>query len=155
MVGGAPGATPRRSAKMQVTMTTDWNPVAHGEFAKPYWPELHVRPPTPAPHRYPPHDEVFAALHLTPYTTTRVLILGQDLQHGARQAHGLCFGRPGGHPSVVVNIHKELHDDVGLPGHGNLEAGPPRCVVAQHDAHRAPGRRRRTRGAGGRRSPTR
>ena len=75
---------------------------------------------------YPPHDEVFAALHLTPYATTRVLILGQDPYHGPQQAHGLCFSvrRGVAIPPSLVNIHKELHDDVGVepPGHGNLEA---------------------------------
>ena len=75
---------------------------------------------------YPPADEVFAALHLTPYADTRVLILGQDPYHGPRQAHGLCFSvRQGVRiPPSLVNIHKELHDDLGIapPDHGNLEA---------------------------------
>ena len=75
---------------------------------------------------YPPPDEVFAALHLTPYATTRVLILGQDPYHGPRQAHGLCFSVRRGVPvpPSLVNIHKELRDDLGIepPGHGNLEA---------------------------------
>ena len=34
-------------------------------------------------------EEVFAALHLTPLATTRVVILGQDPYHGPGQAHGL------------------------------------------------------------------
>ncbi len=75
---------------------------------------------------YPPHDEVFAALHLTSYASTRVMILGQDPYHGPRQAHGLCFSvRPGVRvPPSLANIHRELHDDVGvpIPDHGNLEA---------------------------------
>ncbi len=78
--------------------TTDWNPVLRGEFAKPYWPELQafVRRERQQHTVYPPQEEVFAALHLTPYERTRVLILGQDPYHGPRQAHGLCFSvRPG------------------------------------------------------------
>jgi uracil-DNA glycosylase len=108
-------------------MTTDWNPVLRGEFTKPYWPELQafVRRERERHTVYPPHDEVFAALHLTPYATTRVLILGQDPYHGPRQAHGLCFSVRRGVPipPSLVNIYKELHDDVGIepPGHGNLE----------------------------------
>lgn len=108
-------------------MTTDWNPVLRGEFAKPYWPELQAFVRRERQHHtvYPPHDEVFAALHLTPYATTRVLILGQDPYHGPRQANGLCFSvrRDVPIPPSLVNIHKELHDDVGVepPGHGNLE----------------------------------
>ena len=71
-------------------------------------------------------DEVFAALHLTPYADTRVLILGQDPYHGPRQAHGLCFSVPPGVgiPPSLGNIHRELATDIGLeiPDHGNLEA---------------------------------
>ncbi len=65
-------------------------------------------------------------MHLTPYADTRVVILGQDPYHGPRQAHGLCFSvRPGVRiPPSLANIHKELHDDLGLPipDHGSLEA---------------------------------
>jgi uracil-DNA glycosylase len=75
---------------------------------------------------YPPHEQVFAALHLTPYAGTRVLILGQDPYHGPRQAHGLCFSvqRGVGIPPSLANIHAELRADLGIepPGHGNLEA---------------------------------
>ncbi len=109
-------------------MTTDWNPVLRGEFAKPYWQELQafVRAERGRAPVYPPPDEVFAALHLTPYAETRVVILGQDPYHGPRQAHGLCFSVRDGVaiPPSLANIHRELHDDLGIPppGHGNLEA---------------------------------
>ena len=45
-------------------MTTDWNPVLRGEFAKPYWPELQAFVPRERERTtvYPPPDEVFAAL---------------------------------------------------------------------------------------------
>ncbi len=107
--------------------TTDWNPLLRAEFGKPYWGELQDFVRSERSHHpvYPPHDEVFAALHLTPHADTRVLILGQDPYHGPKQAHGLCFSvRPGVRvPPSLVNIHKELHDDLGLPipDHGNLE----------------------------------
>ena len=74
---------------------------------------------------YPPHDEVFAALHLTPYADTRVVILGQDPYHGPGQAHGLCFSVRHGVrvPPSLANIYRELRDDLGIdpPNHGNLE----------------------------------
>jgi uracil-DNA glycosylase len=109
-------------------VTTDWNPILRTAFDQPYWLELQrfvaverARGPV-----YPPHDQVFAALHLTPYASTRVMILGQDPYHGPGQAHGLCFSVQRGTrvPPSLVNIHKELHDDVGveIPDHGNLEA---------------------------------
>ncbi|MEL6894175.1 MAG: uracil-DNA glycosylase [Actinomycetota bacterium] len=108
--------------------TTDWNPLLRAEFDEPYWDELQafVRAERERYPVYPPHEEVFAALHLTPYADTRVLIIGQDPYHGAGQAHGLCFSvRTGVRvPPSLVNIHQELHDDLGvtIPDHGNLEA---------------------------------
>lgn len=99
-----------------------------GEFAKPYWPQLQqfVAEERRRHTVYPPHDEVFAALHLTSLADTRVVILGQDPYHGPRQAHGLCFSvrREVAVPPSLGNIFKELHDDLGAapPGHGNLQA---------------------------------
>lgn len=107
--------------------TTDWNPVLRGEFAKPYWQQLQrfVADQRAQYRVYPPDDEVFAALHLTTYADTRVVILGQDPYHGPGQAHGLCFSVRDGVaiPPSLANIHKELHTDLGqpIPSHGNLE----------------------------------
>jgi uracil-DNA glycosylase len=106
---------------------TDWNPVLRAELEKPYWRPLQefvagerARYPV-----YPSADEVFAALHLTPYAETKVLILGQDPYHGPGQAHGLCFSvRPGvPAPPSLVNIFKELQSDLGspVPRNGSLE----------------------------------
>ena len=106
---------------------TDWNPILRDEFSKPYWPVLQQfvadeRAQGPV---FPPHDQVFAALHLTPYAEVKVLILGQDPYHGPRQAHGLCFSVPHGvpQPPSLQNIFAELRDDLGIepPSHGNLE----------------------------------
>lgn len=108
-------------------MATDWNPLLRGELAKPYWADLQsfVRAERQRATVYPPHEEVFAALHLTPYAGTRVVILGQDPYHGPRQAHGLCFSvrRDVRIPPSLANIHRELAADLGVavPDHGNLE----------------------------------
>ena len=110
-----------------VTEKTDWNPILRVEFAKPYWSPLQsfVAEERSKVAVYPPKDEVFAALHLTSFADTKVLILGQDPYHGPGQAHGLCFSvRPGvPSPPSLVNIFKELRDDLGLPipSHGNLD----------------------------------
>ncbi len=107
--------------------TTDWNPVLRGEFAKDYWQPLQqfVAEERARTTVYPPKEDVFAALHLTSYADTRVLILGQDPYHGPRQAHGLCFSvRPGvAQPPSLVNIFQELESDLGVsrPAHGCLE----------------------------------
>ncbi len=108
--------------------STDWNPILRAELAKPYWPDLQAFVSAERERNtvYPPADEVFAALHLTPFAETRVLILGQDPYHGPRQAHGLCFSvrRGVSAPPSLTNIHRELEADVGVPkpDHGNLEA---------------------------------
>jgi len=107
---------------------TDWNPILREEFAKPYWAELQqfVAGERATQTVYPPPNEVFAALHLTPFSLVKVLILGQDPYHGPNQAHGLCFSvRPDVPvPPSLQNIHKELESDLGIPApdHGNLEA---------------------------------
>jgi uracil-DNA glycosylase len=73
---------------------------------------------------FPPEQEVFSALELTPYDQVRVLLLGQDPYHDDNQAHGLCFSvRPGVKPPPSLkNIFRELHDDVGfrIPNNGYL-----------------------------------
>ena len=107
---------------------TDWNPILRGEFDKPYWPILqqYVADERAQSAVYPPHDQVFAALHLTPFAEVKVLILGQDPYHGPGQAHGLCFSVPRGipQPPSLQNIFAELHSDLAIepPSHGNLEA---------------------------------
>lgn len=107
-------------------METTWRPVLIAETEKPYWKPLQqfVRDERSKYKVFPPDKEVFAALHLTPYERVSVLILGQDPYHGEGQAHGLCFSvRPDvAIPPSLVNIYKELHDDLGckIPNHGNL-----------------------------------
>jgi uracil-DNA glycosylase len=109
-------------------VTTDWNPLLRAEFTKPYWTELQqfVADERSRYRVYPAHERVFAALHLTPYESTRVVILGQDPYHGAGQAEGLCFSVPPGVqiPPSLANIYTELRDDIGgtTPRHGHLES---------------------------------
>lgn len=108
-------------------LKTDWNPILKAEFSKPYWKPLQQFVANERQQHlvFPPHDEVFAALHLTPYADTRVLILGQDPYHGPGQAHGLCFSvrRDVKVPPSLVNIYKEMEADLGVPppAQGNLE----------------------------------
>ena len=105
---------------------TDWNPVLRAEFEKPYWSQLQQFVFEERSHHqvFPPHEEVFAALHLTPFEDVKALILGQDPYHGPGQAHGLCFSvrPPVPPPPSLENIFKELHEDVGvpIPDHGSL-----------------------------------
>ncbi len=74
---------------------------------------------------FPPGRLIFNAFNLTPFDKVKVVLLGQDPYHNVGQAHGLCFSVPDGvaHPKSLVNIFKELHDDIGcpIPKSGNLE----------------------------------
>ena len=109
-------------------MVTDWNPLLRDQFGEPYWAELQgfVQGERRASTVFPPEEEVFSALHLTPHNDVKVLILGQDPYHGEGQAHGLCFSvrRDVNLPPSLQNIYKELQSDIGVipPTHGNLES---------------------------------
>ena len=74
---------------------------------------------------FPASDDIFNAFNLTPLSQVKVVILGQDPYHGDGQAHGLCFSvKPDVDiPPSLVNIYKELHDDLGckIPNNGYLE----------------------------------
>ena len=63
-------------------------------------------------------------IYLMPYKNVKVVILGQDPYHGVGQAHGFSFSVKKGvrTPPSLLNIYKELHDDLGLyiPNNGNL-----------------------------------
>jgi uracil-DNA glycosylase len=116
-------------------MTTDWNPLLRGEFEKPYWKQLQAFVDDERRRHtvYPSRDDVFASLRTTSYADVKVLVLGQDPYHGLGQAHGLCFSvqRDIEPPPSLVNIFKELRDDIGIPipGHGNLESWARRGVL--------------------------
>jgi uracil-DNA glycosylase len=65
---------------------------------------------------YPPRELVFNAFLQTPYEQVKVVIMGQDPYHGARQAHGLSFSVPEGIPlpPSLKNIYKEIQSDLGI-----------------------------------------
>ena len=73
---------------------------------------------------YPPKEDIFNALKYTSYADTKVVILGQDPYINPGQAHGLSFSvRPGVEiPPSLMNIFKEIHDDMGcfIPNNGCL-----------------------------------
>lgn len=114
---------------------TDWNPILRAEFEKPYWQQLQafIALERSSFEVYPPQDEVFAALHLTPFENVKVLILGQDPYHGPGQAHGLSFSvrPPVPPPPSLDNIFKELVDDLGVerPNHGSLQSWAEQGVL--------------------------
>lgn len=65
---------------------------------------------------YPDMHDIFNALKATPYGNVKVVLLGQDPYHNPGQAHGMCFSvKPGvDAPPSLVNVFKEIKDDVGI-----------------------------------------
>ncbi|MCR5755389.1 MAG: uracil-DNA glycosylase [Acetatifactor sp.] len=107
-------------------ITNDWLTVLENEFSQPYYKELYQFVKSEYEHTqvFPPADDIFNAFHLTPLNEVKVVIIGQDPYHNIGQAHGLCFSvKPDVEiPPSLVNIYKELHDDLGcyIPNNGYL-----------------------------------
>lgn len=107
-------------------LQNDWVEAIGGEFKKPYYASLYrfIKEEYSTKVIYPPADDIFNAMHLTPLSQVKVLILGQDPYHNQGQAHGLCFSvRPEVDiPPSLENIYKELQDDLGceIPNNGYL-----------------------------------
>ncbi len=96
-----------------------WREALASEFSAPYFSALteFVRAEYAAGTCYPPAGEIFAAFDRCPFPEVKVVLLGQDPYHGAGQAEGLCFSVRDGvpPPPSLLNIFKELHDDLGVP----------------------------------------
>ena len=111
---------------MNVQIEESWKQVLAPEFDKDYFIRLtdFVRREYQTTTVYPPGKLIFNAFNLCPYNKVKVVIIGQDPYHGPGQAHGLCFSVKKGVdiPPSLVNIYKELHDDLGctIPNHGCL-----------------------------------
>jgi len=107
-------------------LKNDWEPLLEDEFEKPYYQKLRqfLKEEYATATVYPDMNDIFAALHLTPFAETKVVILGQDPYHGPGQAHGLSFSvKPGiAQPPSLKNMFKELQNDLGcrIPNHGYL-----------------------------------
>ena len=103
-----------------------WNEALKPEYSKDYYRKLFqfVGKAYATGQVFPPKEEIFSALSYTPLDRVKCVILGQDPYHDVGQAHGLCFSvRPGVCiPPSLVNIYKELHDDLGcyIPDNGYL-----------------------------------
>ena len=112
---------------MSEILKNDWKNYLNTEFEKDYYLKLRefLKNEYNSKVIYPNMYDFFNALHFTSYEDTKVVILGQDPYHGPKQAHGLSFSvNPGVKtPPSLVNIYKELHDDLGcyIPNNGYLK----------------------------------
>src|SRR5438552_513667 len=124
-----------RGVPMPFKLPRSWQAVVGEELDKPYFHKMReFLDAERARHKvFPPADKVFSALELTPYDKVNVLIVGQDPYHDDGQAHGLAFSvQPGVKPPPsLVNIFKELRDDLGcrIPNNGYLVPWAERGVL--------------------------
>ena len=110
-----------------VHLENDWDELLKDEFKKPYY--LELRQKLISEYRtqriFPGMYDIFNAFKLTSYDSVKAVIIGQDPYHGEGQAHGLSFSVRKGiaPPPSLVNIFKEIKDDVGIDNtgmHGEL-----------------------------------
>ena len=109
-----------------VQIGNEWDALLKDEFESDYYKRLRdfLKEEYSSHTVYPPMWDIFNALKMTSYSDVKVVILGQDPYHGEGQAHGLCFSVKDGvqPPPSLVNIYKEMRDDIGLeiPKSGEL-----------------------------------
>ena len=65
---------------------------------------------------FPPKEQIFRAIELTPFDEVEVVIIGQDPYHNDFQANGLCFSVSDlvKAPPSLKNIFTELKVDLGI-----------------------------------------
>lgn len=111
---------------MSVVIGNDWDLLLAPEREKTYYKNL--RKQLIGEYKnykvYPDMYDIFNALKSVSYEDCKVVILGQDPYHGEGQAHGYSFSVKKGVriPPSLLNIYKEMHDDVGtyIPDNGYL-----------------------------------
>lgn len=133
---------------MDVRIEQSWKRRLSDEWSKDYFINLtdFVRQQYAAKTVFPPASQIFAAFDACPFEDVKVVILGQDPYHDYGQANGLCFSvNPGvSMPPSLVNIFKEIHDDIGspMPADGDLSRWAHQGVLLLNatltvEAHRA------------------
>lgn len=110
-----------------VNFENEWDELLKDEFEKEYYLQLRQKliNEYKTQRIYPGMYDIFNAMKLTSYNDVKCVIIGQDPYHGEGQAHGLSFSVRKGivPPPSLVNIFKEIRDDVGIDNlgkHGEL-----------------------------------
>lgn len=110
-----------------VNIGNDWDEILKDDFSSEHYAALRtfLKAEYSSHTVYPGMYDIFNALKYTPYSSVKVVIIGQDPYHGPNQAHGLSFSVREGvpPPPSLQNIFKEIKSDLGLPipNHGCLE----------------------------------
>jgi uracil-DNA glycosylase len=97
-----------------MTWTEILAPVKNSEYFKNLWQK--VKQEYAATKCFPPKNQIFRAIELTPFDDVKVVIIGQDPYHNDFQANGLCFSVSDkvSAPPSLKNIFQELKDDLGI-----------------------------------------
>ena len=133
---------------MDVKIEPSWKERLASEWDKDYFVRLteFVRQEYRTKQIFPPASKIFAAFDACPFGQVKVVILGQDPYHDVGQANGLCFSVAPGvpMPPSLVNIFKEIRDDIGtpIPENGDLSRWAKQGVLLLNatltvEAHRA------------------
>tara|TARA_B100000676_G_scaffold43351_1_gene41524 strand:- start:952 stop:1620 length:669 start_codon:yes stop_codon:yes gene_type:complete len=106
-----------------VKIDESWKRLLESEFSSEYFKKLiaFVKEEYSLTKCHPKGSQIFNAFDTCPINSLKVVIIGQDPYHGMNQANGLCFSVNKGvqHPPSLINILKEIKDDLGLKFHDN------------------------------------
>ncbi|WP_282674039.1 uracil-DNA glycosylase [Lactococcus cremoris] len=96
---------------------TDWSQPLRNRLAEDYFPKMieFINQTYQEGKIYPPENQIFRAIELTPLAQTKVIIVGQDPYPQPGKAQGLAFSYPAtfkvNRPDSIVNIQKELREE--------------------------------------------
>ena len=116
-------------------INNDWDIILKDEFQKKSFKKLVniIAKERKKNNVFPQEHRVFNALKFSPFSKTKIIIVGQDPYHKKGQAHGLSFSVPNevSTPPSLLNIFKELQVDLNIPipRNGNLEAWAKQGVL--------------------------
>ena len=97
-----------------MTWTEILTPIKNTEYFETLWQKVKNEYATTK--CFPPKNQIFRAIELTPFDEVEVVIIGQDPYHNDFQANGLCFSVSDlvKAPPSLKNIFTELKDDLGI-----------------------------------------
>lgn len=97
-----------------MTWTEILTPIKNTEYFETLWRNVEEEYATTK--CFPPKNQIFRAIELTPFEDVEVVIIGQDPYHNDFQANGLCFSVSDQvkTPPSLKNIFTELKDDLGI-----------------------------------------
>ena len=108
---------------MSVKIDESWKRLLESEFNSEYFKKLitFIKEEYSLTKCHPKGSQIFNAFDICPISSLKVVIIGQDPYHGMNQANGLCFSVNKGvqHPPSLINILKEIKDDLGLKFNDN------------------------------------